>query len=188
MSLYRDLTHHRQVALTVNLKPTVEEMNKHFLRLIEEVKPLFFNGGRLANKIQKRWYGQQLVDSTTGFTYGFIWFTVTNRAVMKNTYNIDDPESRIDELEFSFHIKQNETIALANNFVSGSLRYRTGDGEFDIDKTPFMLYGGCDVESALLFKDLVEKIKSNLTSFKADDTTFVAQNEVYKLGFIMHNS
>lgn len=188
MALHRDLSHHRQVGLTVNLTPTVEELNKHFLRLIEEVKPLFLNKGALATKIQKRWYGKQLVDNATGFTYGFIWFTVTNRAVMDNAFDIDTGSSEVENLEFSFHVKQNETIVLANNFTSGSLRYKLSNGKFDIKNTLFMLYGGCDIESSILFRDLIEKVKPQLAAFKADDDSLIAQNEVCKRGIYIPNS
>lgn len=188
MASQRDLSHHREAMMTVNLLPTVKELCKHFLRVIEEVKPLFLEGGRLSRAVQKRWYGKQLVDAATGFSFGYIWFTVTNRAVMDNSFDIDDEHSRVKDLEFSFHVKQIETTGLAANFTSGSLRYKLSNGEFDVDKTTFMLYGGCDIESALQFRNLVEKVIPQLTAFHADDNTFVSQNEVYKVGIHLRNS
>jgi hypothetical protein len=183
-----DRFHHRQVALTINLKPTVEILNAHFLRLIEEIKPLFLNGGKLAKKIQKQWYGKQLADPTNGFTYGYIWFTVTNRSLMDHKHDPSSNMFEADNLEFSFHVKQNETIALANNFTSGSTRYKTMWGDFNSDRVLFNLYGGTDVESALLFKDLIEKIKPQLTDFSISDNTLIAQSELQLVGITMSNS
>lgn len=182
-----DRFHHRQVAMTINLSKTVEEINTHFLRLIEQVNPQFLNKGPLANTIQKRWYGKQLVDSATGFTFGWLWFTVTNRSIMNFNYDPTDALAEVDNLEYSFHIKQNDTTGLAINFTSGSVRYKTVWGDFNNNRVAFNMYGGTDVESAVLFKDLVEKIKPQLLAFTADDTTFVAQNELQVLGIHIPN-
>lgn len=180
--------HHRQVAMTINLKPTIDEINKHFLRVIEQVKPLFLNKGRLAHLVQKRWYGEQLVDIPTAYTYGYIHFTVTNRKIMNINYDLDNPDSEVDDLEFSFHIKQNDTIVLASNFTSGSVRYKMGWGEFSPERVLFNLYCGTDIESAILFRDLVIRAKDQLLAFKADETTLIGQNELQLVNILMPNT
>ncbi len=180
--------HHRQVALTINMAKTLEVINAHFARLIEQVNPLFFNGGPLANKIQKRWYSKQLVDPANGFSYGFLHFTVTNRTLMDHAYDPTDLNSEINNLEYSFHIKQSDTVVLASNFTSGSVRYKTQWGEFNNQRVHFNMYGGTDIESAVLFKDLVEKIKPQLTAFNLDESTFTGQNELQLVGIHIPNT
>lgn len=167
---------HRNVFITLNMRPTLEALSEHFIRLIDEAKPMFLNGGPLAKKIQKRWYGKQL--EVDGYTYGYIYFTVTNRSIMKRDFDLDDPAVHVDDLEFTFHVKQNETIILANNFTSGSVRYKSKWGEFNINRVELNLYGGTDVESALLFRDAVAKVESQLAAFKLDNTTLITQNEL----------
>lgn len=167
---------HRNVSIKLNLKPTMEVMCGHFLRLIEEVKPLFVDGGELAKKVQKRWYGKQLTDGT--YTYGYIWFTVTNRDIMKREFDLNDVNSKVNDLEFTFHVKQNETPITAVNFTSGSLRYKARWGDFNLNRVELNLYGGTDVESAVLFRDMIAMAGPQLAAFSINDTNLIAQNEL----------
>lgn len=169
--------YHRGVTITLNLKPVVNELSKHFLRLIEQVNPLFLNGGHHGKKIQKAWYGKQLV-ADNGQTFGFLYFSVTNRTIMKKDFDLDSDHSQVTELEYSFHIKQCETIAHARNFTSASVRFKNTWGEFTPEDVSFHLYGGTDIENAIILKDMVEEVKNQLAAFNADENTLIAQNHL----------
>lgn len=172
-NLYR-----KGVSIALNMQPAVEEMSKHFLRLIEQVNPLFLGGQSThGKKIQKAWYTKQLVN-TEGETFGFIHFTVTNRSIMKREFDVNDPLSEVKELEYSFHVKQTETGAHARNFCSGSLRYKNTWGEFGLNSVDFHLYGGTDIEAGVMFRDLITEVVPQLTNFQADNNTLIAQNHL----------
>lgn len=172
-NLYR-----KGVSIALNMHPAVDEMSKHFLRLIEQVTPLFLGSQSThGKKIQKAWYTKQLVN-TEGETFGFIHFTVTNRSIMKREFDVNDPLSEVKELEYSFHVKQTETAAHARNFCSGSLRYKNTWGEFSPDNVDFHLYGGTDIEAGVMFRDLITEVKPQLTNFQADNNTLIAQNHL----------
>lgn len=177
--------YHKGVTIGLNMQPAIDEMAKHFLRLIEQVNPLFLDkDGRYARTVQKAWYTKQLVN-TEGETYGFIHFTVTNRSILKKDFDANDPLSEVKELEYSFHVKQTETVAHARNFTSGSLRYKNTWGEFAPDVVDFHLYGGTDIESGVMFRDLITEVKPQLEAFSADKDTLIAQNRLDLIPFIL---
>ena len=177
--------YHKGVTIGLNMQPAIDEMAKHFLRLIEQVNPLFLDkDGRCARTVQKAWYTKQLVN-TEGETYGFIHFTVTNRSILKKDFDANDPLSEVKELEYSFHVKQTETVAHARNFTSGSLRYKNTWGEFAPDVVDFHLYGGTDIESGVMFRDLIAEVKPQLEAFSADKDTLIAQNRLDLIPFIL---
>lgn len=177
--------YHRGVTITLNLKPVVDEMSKHFLRLIEQVNPLFLNVDGIGKKVQKRWYGKQLVDAK-GESFGFLYFTVTNRSILKKNFNLDDPLTQVKELEYSFHVKQSTTMAHARNFTSASLRFKNTWGEFTSDDVSFHLYGGSDIEHAIILRELIAEIKDQMTGFVADSTTLIAENQLDLIPYILH--
>ena len=177
--------YHKGVTIGLNMQPAIDEMAKHFLRLIEQVNPLFLvKDGRYARTVQKAWYTKQLVNAE-GETYGFIHFTVTNRSILKKDFDANDPLSEVKELEYSFHVKQTETVAHARNFTSGSLRYKNTWGEFAPDVVDFHLYGGTDIESGVMFRDLITEVKPQLETFSADKDTLIAQNRLDLIPFIL---
>lgn len=175
---------HRNVSIKLNLRPTMLIMCEHFLRLIDEVKPLFVEGGPLAKTVQKQWYGKQLTDGT--YTYGYIWFTVTNRDIMKRDFGLEDPLNKVTDLEFTFHVKQNETPITAVNFTSGSLRYKSRWGEFNPNRVELNLYGGTDVESAVLFRDMIQMVTPQLAAFSINNSNLIAQNDLELLPVKVH--
>ena len=178
-NLYR-----KGVSIALNMQPAVDEMSKHFLRLIEQVNPLFLGDKSThGKKIQKAWYTKQLVNAK-GETFGFIHFTVTNRSIMKREFDVNDPLAEVKELEYSFHIKQTETGAHARNFCSGSLRYKNTWGEFNPNAVDFHLYGGTDIEAGVMFRDLITEVIPQLTDFQADNNTLIAQNHLDLIPFL----
>ena len=114
-----------------------------------------------------------------------IHFTVTNRSILKKDFDANDPLSEVKELEYSFHVKQTETAAHARNFTSGSLRYKNTWGEFAPDVVDFHLYGGTDIESGVMFRDLITEVKPQLETFSADKDTLIAQNRLDLIPFIL---
>lgn len=177
--------YHRGVTITLNLKPVVDEMAKHFLRLIEQVNPLFLEDGVLGKKVQKRWYGKQLLASN-GESFGFLYFTVTNRSILKKEFNLSDPLTQVKELEYSFHVKQSETMAQARNFTSASVRFKNTWGEFSSDNISFHLYGGTDIEHGIILRELITEIKDQMAAFEANTDTLIAQNELDLIPVIMY--
>lgn len=177
--------YHRGVVITLNLKPVVDEMAKHFLRLIEQVNPLFLNNGPLAKTIQKRWYGKQLL-AANGESFGFLYFSVQNHSILKRDFDLESPLSEVKELEYSFHVKQSVTQSQARNFTSASMRFKNTWGEFNTDDVSFHLYGGTDIEYAIILRELIAEIKDQMLAFNADNDTFIAQNELDLIPFIMH--
>lgn len=169
--------HHRHVAMTMNLQPVVDALAKHFLRLIEQVNPLFLNGGTRGKKVQKEWYGKQLI-AANGQSFGYLYFTVTNRSLMNKDFNLDDNNVHVTELEYSFHLKQSETISMARNFTSASLRFKNTWGEFTPEDCSFQLYGGTDIENAIILKDLVNEVEDQMANFTLDINTLIAQNQL----------
>lgn len=168
---------HRNVHITLNLQPTVDIMLNHMVRLVEQAKALYTGPNDLSKTVQKRWYGKQLVKN--GLTYGYIYFTVTNRDILKREFDLSDDLATAKDLEFTFHVKQIETPMVAANFTSGSLRYKARWGELNKQRVMFNLYGGTDVESAILFRDLIADIGQQLSDFNLDSTTtLIAQNEL----------
>lgn len=180
-NLYR-----KGVTIALNMQPTVDAMAKHFLRLIEQVNPLFLGTNSThGKKIQKAWYTKQLVNAE-GESFGFIHFTVTNRSLMKREFSLDDPLSEVKELEYSFHVKQTETVAHARNFCSGSLRYKNTWGEFESGLVDFHLYGGTDIECGVMFRDFITEVATQLTNFQADNNTLIAQNHLDLIPILTH--
>lgn len=175
---------HRGVAITVNLQNEVNYMVEQLARLISQVKGRFYGPNNLTMKIAKRWYGIQLVDDTTGFTYGFIHFTVSNKTLFDKRNDTTKDNIDASHLEFSFHLKQNETPVLANNFVSASIFFSTKRGDLENHKVDFTLYGGTDIESAILFRDFLAKIKPQIEAFNADTDTLTAQSELSEIPLI----
>lgn len=167
---------HRGVAITVNLQNEVDFMVEQLGRLIDQVKGRFYGTDTITMQVAKQWYGSQLTDDTTGFTYGFIHFTVSNKTVFNKEKKTTDKDAQADYLEFSFHLKQNETPVLANNFVSASVFFSTKRGDLESHKVDFNLYGGTDVESAVLLRDFIAKIKPQILAFNANTTTLSAQS------------
>lgn len=169
---------HRGVTLVTNLQPQVDYLTAQMARLIGQVEGQFAGPDSKAMRVAKQWYSQQLVDPTTGFTYGFIHFTVMNRALFDKSQPITANVDSTGQLAYSFHIKQNETVVLANNFTAGSIYYHRRRGELAPNKVDFSLYGGTDVESALLFRDLIEKVKPLIEAFNADANTLIVQSNL----------
>lgn len=168
---------HRNVYITLNLKPTLELINAQFLRLIEMATPLFTATDGLGDKVQKRWYGKQFTTADT-LLYGYFYFTITNRAIMDPKADLTDPEVIEKGLEFTFHIKQIITASTVNNFTAGSVRYKKRWGEFNNERTELNLVDGTDVENAVQFRDLIKLIGAEMTAFTLDDETLIGQNNL----------
>src|SRR5574344_2789965 len=98
---------HRNLNITINLRPAVRVLVDALARLVEVAKADFAKD-EIGKKIQKRWYSEQLANAA-GLTYGYIYFTVTNRQIMKSDFDLDDPNTKVTQLEYSFHVKQIET-------------------------------------------------------------------------------
>ncbi len=179
---------HRGVTITVNLQNEVDYMVDQLARLIEQVEPLFYGPDNLTMKINKRWYGVQLADDTTGYTYGFIYFTVTNKTLFDKTKDVTKNNIDADWLEYSLHFKQNETQVLANNYVAASIFFSTKRGNLETHKVDFSLYGGTDAESAVLLKDFITKIKPQVAAFNANSATLAVQSELDLIPLITHNA
>lgn len=169
---------HRGVTISVNLQNEVDYMVTQLARLIAQVEGKFKGPDNLTMKVAKQWYGIQLVDPDTGFTYGFLHFTVSNRTLFDKSIAVDDKTIESKELVYSLHLKQNETIALANNFVSASIYFSSRRGDLESHKVDFNLYGGSDAECAILFRDFVAKIKPQIEAFNADNVTLSMQSEL----------
>lgn len=179
---------HRGVQLTTNLQTEVDYLTTQLARLIAQVEGRFKGPDSITMKVAKEWYGKQISKNINGFdyTYGFIHFTVSQKTLYDK--KIDSTAVGVDaeEIMYSFHLKQNESPVLANNFVSASIFFSTKRGELEPRKVDFQLYGGADVESVIIFKGFLEGIKSQIEAFNADDTTRVAQNQMDLIPLITH--
>lgn len=169
--------HRRGVAITMNLRPTVDAMAKHFLRLIEQANPLFLNGGKLAKTIQKRWYSKALLNPD-GDQCGFVHFTIINRDILDTEFSLSDNGQHVINLEYLFVVKQNEINGTFRNFTSGTLRYKTSWNGFSNENLEFQLYGGTDIEHGVILRNFIAEMEGQLTNFNISDETLIAQNEL----------
>ena len=170
---------HRGVATHVNLMPEVKFMASQLQRLIDSVKDQYTTaagGKNKTMKIAKEWYGQLLLEE--GKSSGFVHFTVTNKTLFDKKKDVDDLSIEADEIGYSLHIKQNTSGFLSNNFISASIYFNSRRGDFELRKVDFQLYGGADIEGALLFKDVIRKVRSQVESFNATNETLSGRSEL----------
>lgn len=182
--MFNSKRYHRGVGIEVNLKPTVEILVAHLQRCIDLVRPEFTGvGTTLGQSVQKRWYSKQL--ATVDYTWGSIFFTVTNNAVLSHDFDINKGSTQVPtSLEYSLHVKQNQTNILGKGFVSGSVRFKDVWTTLTADKVDFTLYGGSDMESALLFRDLITEVTPQLAAFAPNATTLIGQNKLSLIPFL----
>lgn len=168
-------THHRGVGLVSNLKEQKDYLATQLGRLITSVEGRYIGSDNNTMKIQKEWYGQQLVGAGDA-TYGFINFTVTNKSYFDKQLDELNHDQDATHLEYRLHIKQNSNVMLSTGFAAASIFFSTRRGAFDIEHCDIYTNNGNDIETLIVLRDFIEKVKPALEAFNATDATLIAQN------------
>lgn len=199
-----NLEHRREIAYKVNLQAEVELLVQKLAVLINQVKSKFItvDDNNVTMTTHKEWYGKQLLSSDGSLTTGVLYFTVRNSTCLNKKYSsielkpdlngvlreVVNKSEVAEPLEYCFIVKQSDTIAVANSFVSASLRFIDYNNNTipSILNTRFNLYGGIDVDSIIIFKSFVNSIIDQLNAFNADDDTLVLRGEAIDVPLQMY--
>lgn len=176
-----DSKFHRSVNISLNMRPTMDILAGQLKRLITEIEPNFKGANaKWAKKFQKVWFGKQLHITTPDkgdITFGYIYFSVTNHQLMEPSFLYSDDRAEVTNLKYSLHVKQINNYPLGRNYTAGRIDYDDRNGEIGPSTVDLVLANGTDIESAVLYRDLILEVKSQLETFKADDSTLIAANE-----------
>lgn len=177
---YIDTRFHRGVQIALNLQPTIDILAVELKRLIAQIESKFKGpGAEWAKRYQKVWYSKQLSISHPDkgdITFGYIYFSVTNHQLMDNSFMYSDENAEITNLKYSLHVKQINNYPLGRNYTAGRIDYDDKNGEIGPKSIDLVLANGTDIESAVLFRDLIKEVQAQLKAFNADEETMIAAN------------